>query len=294
MRDLRYFVTTAEELNFTRASERLFISQPGLSKQIRRLEEQLRTQLFHRDRRVVTLTAAGEALLPGARELLRLWDEAQRTVSDAMANKGAVLVVGLSTSVGRGLLQRVRERFTERRPNWRLQLRQINWEDPTAGLADSEVDVSLVWLPIPNQDAFAIRPVASEPRHVVLREDHPLADRTEVAFEELLDEPFLALPANAGPLRDYWLALESRDERLPRIGAVVANAEETLAAIEEGSGITLMAAGNAAIYRRPGIRSVPVTGLALSLLAVAWRTDDHRTSVRDFVEALGACACVNT
>ena len=75
LRDLRYFVAVAEELNFTRAAERLHISQPALSKQIRGLETTLRVQLFLRDRRQVSLTAAGEALLNVARSLLDRWDE---------------------------------------------------------------------------------------------------------------------------------------------------------------------------------------------------------------------------
>ena len=75
LRDLRYFVAVAEELNFTRAAERLHLSQPALSKQIRGLETTLRAQLFRRDRRQVELTAAGIALHTVARSLLQDWDD---------------------------------------------------------------------------------------------------------------------------------------------------------------------------------------------------------------------------
>ena len=81
LRDLRYFVAVAEELNFTRAAERLHISQPALSKQIRGLETSLHAQLFLRDRRQVSLTAAGEALLDVARPLLDHWDEGAAAVA---------------------------------------------------------------------------------------------------------------------------------------------------------------------------------------------------------------------
>ncbi|WP_396445581.1 LysR family transcriptional regulator [Actinomadura sp.] len=281
LRDLRYFAAVAEELSFTRAAERLFVSQPALSKQIKQLEEQLRVRLFDRDRRTVALTAAGRALLPAARDMLRAWDEAQRAVSDAAANEAAVLTVGLSTSVGRGLLADMRERFTERRPTWSIRFRQVNWDDPTAGLAEGDVDVAFVWLPIPRQEAFNVQVVAEEARWVALRDDHPLAGRDSIAFEELLDEPFLALPEEAGPLRDFWLALEDRGDKPVRVGATVSNADETFAAVEDGSGVVLMASGNAAIYRRPGITAIPVTGLSPCKLAVAWRADDHRSVIRD-------------
>lgn len=288
MRDLRYFVVIAEELSFTRAAERLYVSQPALSKQIRQLEEGLRARLFDRDRRGVALTAAGAALLPAARALVGRWDEAQRAVADAVAAEAATLTVGLSTSIGRGLLPRARSRFAQLRPAWRLQLRQINWDDPTAGLADGQVDVALVWLPLPRQDDFNLRVVATEPRYVALRDDHPLAGHPEVPFSALLDEPFLALPAAAGPLRDYWLALDHRAGHPVTIGETVANADETFAAIEEGSGIVLLSEGNARIYQRPGITTLPVTGLSPSELAVAWRPDDDRPALRDLVEALCA------
>ncbi|MFF5212952.1 LysR family transcriptional regulator [Streptosporangium sp. NPDC000396] len=286
LRDLRYFVAVAEELSFTRAAERLFVSQPALSKQIRQLEEGLRVRLFDRDRRSITLTAAGRALFPVARELMGCWDEAQRAVSDAAAAEAAVLTVGLSTSVARGILQRAGAYFQERRPSWRIQVRQINWEDATAGLAGGEVDVALVWLPIPDQSSFTVRVLVTEPRWVAFRDDHWLAGRREVAFAELLDEPFLALPDTAGPLRDYWLAIADRDGHPARIGATVSNAEETFAALEEGSGIVLLASGNAVIYRRPGISAIPVLGLSPSELALAWHSKDHRTVIRDFADAL--------
>ncbi|REE95858.1 LysR family transcriptional regulator [Thermomonospora umbrina] len=286
LRDLRYFVAVAEELSFTRAAERLFVSQPALSKQIRQLEDGLRVRLFDRDRRTVSLTAPGRALLPAARELLCCWDEAQRSVGDAAAGEAAVLTVGLSTSVGRGLLAAVRARFEERRPTWRLSMRQVNWDDGTAGLAAGEVDLAFVWLPMPRQDAFNVHVVAREARWVAFRDDHRLAGRDTVDFAELLDEPFLALPETAGPLRDHWLALDARGDRPVTIGATVRNADEAFTAIEEGSGIVLLAAGNAAIYRRPGVRALPVTGLSPSELAIVWRPGDHRPALRDFIDAL--------
>ena len=97
LRDLRYFVAVADELNFTRAAERLHISQPALSKQIRGLETALRAQLFLRDRRRVSLTAAGQALLDVARPLLGRWDEGTAAVADAVAAEARRLRVGTLT-----------------------------------------------------------------------------------------------------------------------------------------------------------------------------------------------------
>ena len=101
-RDLRYFVTVADELHFTRAAERLFVSQPALSKQVRMLERQLGARLFERDRQGVGLTQVGAVLLPHARRVLAEWDAAWEAAERAKSQQRATLVVGMSTSPGRG------------------------------------------------------------------------------------------------------------------------------------------------------------------------------------------------
>src|ERR1017187_2715488 len=94
LRDLRYFMAVAEELNFTRAAQRLHLSQPALSKQIRGLETTLRAQLFRRDRRQVEIPAAGPARRGVGRGLLQGWDEGVAVVGSAAAQDGRVLRVG--------------------------------------------------------------------------------------------------------------------------------------------------------------------------------------------------------
>ena len=286
LREMRYFLAVADELSFTRAAERLFVSQPALSKQIQALERQLRTPLFARDRRGTRLTASGSALLPHARDLIERWDEAQRAVSDAVASDAAVLTVGFSTSIGRGLMPAIRTVFGEQHPTWRLALRQVPWSDATGGLADGTSDVALVWLPVPElDDAYSCQVLFTEPRWVALPSGHPLAEAEVVPFEALLDEPFLALPDSAGPLRAYWLGQAERRGRPVRVAAVVTTADETFEAVADGVGVALLSAGNAAIYTRPGVQARPVTGLSPSELAVVWRDGDRRTVIRDFVLA---------
>ena len=126
-------MAVAEELNFTRAAERLHLSQPALSKQIRGLETTLRAQLFRRDHRQVELTAAGTALHAVARDLLRDWDDGVAMVGDAAAEDTRVLRVGTLTSIGRGLYPAITDQFAKRQPDWRVELHSYGWGDPTAG-----------------------------------------------------------------------------------------------------------------------------------------------------------------
>lgn len=292
VRNLRYFLAVAEELHFTRAAERLYVSQPALSKQVRALERQLGVDLFRRDRHGVGLTGAGAALLPYARRVLDTWAEGAAAVEAVRAAQRSTLVVGMSTSPGRGgLLPAIRSRFTAEHPAITVRLRQVSWEDPSAGLADGFADVAFVWLPLPDADRYAWTVVAEEPRLVALPDTHPLAVHAEVDFADLADEPFLALPPDSGPLRDHWLALEERGGRPPRIGAEIASTEETYEALVGGLGICLVASGNAPLITLGGVVTRPVRGIGPSRYALAWRREDgQRPLVRGYAEACRSVA----
>jgi DNA-binding transcriptional LysR family regulator len=284
LRDLRYFVAVAEELNFTRAAERLHLSQPALSKQIRSLETTLRAQLLRRDRRQVELTAAGTALYEVARNLLQDWDDGVAMVRSAAAQDARVLRVGTLTSIARGLYPAITEQFAKRQPGWQIELHSYGWGDPTAGLRDRAADASFVWLPIDDAE-IQTAVLATERRFVAISTRHPLADRQTVEFSEIINEPAAALPASAGAQRDFWLATDARSGRPPQVAAEVSAADEKLEIVSSGAAITLLAEGNASIYSREGIVCIPVTGLEPARLAIAWRHGDRRPAIRDFVQA---------
>jgi DNA-binding transcriptional LysR family regulator len=284
LRDLRYFVAVAEELNFTRAAERLHLSQPALSKQIRGLETTLRAQLFRRDRRQVQLTAAGVALHAVACNLLQDWDDGVATVGDAAAQDARVLRIGTLTSIGRGLYPAITDQFAKRQPGWQVELHSYGWGDPTAGLRDRAVDAAFVWLPIDGAEIDTAI-LATERRFVAISARHPLADRQSIEFSEIASEPVAALPASAGVQRDFWLAVDARAGRSPRVAAEVSAADEKLEIVSSGAAITLLAEGNADIYSRDGIVCIPVSGLEPARLAIAWRRGDRKPAVGDFVQA---------
>jgi DNA-binding transcriptional LysR family regulator len=284
LRDLRYFVAVAEELNFTRAAERLHLSQPALSKQIRSLETTLRAQLFRRDRRQVELTAAGAALHVVARGLLQDWDDGVAVVGDAAAEDARVLRVGTLTSIGRALYPAITDQFAKRQPGWQVELRTYGWGDPTAGLGDRTADAAFVWLPIDAADIETVV-LATERRFVAISARHPLADRECVEFSEIAGEPIAALPASAGVQRDFWLAIDARAGRPPQVAAEVGAADEKFEIVSSGAAIALLAEGNAGIYGRAGIVCIPVRGLEPARLAIARRRSDRRPAIRDFVQA---------
>ncbi|GAA3218571.1 LysR family transcriptional regulator [Nonomuraea helvata] len=282
---LRRFVVVAEELSFTRAAaDRLFISQPSLSRQIRQLELSLRARLFERDHRTVTLTAAGAALLPEARRIVEQWESAQRAV--AAAREDRTLVVGFQTRIGRGLVPSISSAL----PCWELRFRQVPWHDPTVGLGDGQVDVAVAWLPVPDTGEYEWTVVSTEERWVALSASHPLATRPEVTLSDLTEEPFVAMPASAGPMRDFWLAGDQRSKPAV-VGAEAETAEEAFELVASGRAVVLVSAGNAELYRRDDVVSRPVAGLPPSRLAIVWRRSDRRPAVRTLVEVFVTCMC---
>lgn len=285
---LRYFAAVAAEGNLTRAAELLYVSQPALTKQIKQLENLLGVRLFERSRAGMTLTPAGETLAARTAPLLAGWDLALQETRRAAAQADRVLRVGFLASAANEATPRIIAEFARRRPGWRVDMRQASWADPTGGLADAEVDIALVRLPFPGQDALHVRELFAEPRCVALASSRPLAGRASIAFAELLDEPFVAAPPETGAWRDYWLGVDERAGRAPRIGAVTDQPDEWLSAIANGYGVALAPESSARFYARPGVTYRPVTGVAPTRVGVAWLPEAANPVVADFVDCCWA------
>lgn len=279
---LRTFAVVAEEGTLTRAAQRLYVSQPALTKQIKQLETLLGTPLFTRSRAGMTLTAAGRSLAGRVPELLDGWDATLREVRGAAGRAARVLRVGFIASAANEATQAIVAAFTGLRPGWRIEMRQASWAAPDAGLLDGEVDVGLLRLPFPGQEAFRVRTLFTEPRWIALSATHPLAGRAEIAFAELWDEPFVAAPETTGAWRDFWLAADQRDGRPVRVGAVTDQPDEWLSAIANGYGVALAPESAARFYARPGVVYRPLTGVGPTHVGVVWPTTADAV-VTDFV-----------
>ncbi|MCC9311850.1 LysR family transcriptional regulator [Kitasatospora sp. RB6PN24] len=281
---LRSFVAVAQEGSLTRAAERLFVSQPALTKQIRQLENRLGVPLFIRSRTGMALTAAGRTLAARTPGLLAEWDTTRRETRSAARRAERVLRVGFLASAANEATPQIVAEFARRRPGWRVDMRQAAWSDPTAGLATGDVDAALLRLPFPGQERLRVAVLLTEPRWVALPSAHPLAARDVIPFRELWDEPFVAAPAETGRWREHWLATDERDGHPVRIGAVTDQPDDWLSAIANGYGVALAPASSARFYARPGITYRPVSAVSPSRIGVAWPpSDDANPVVQDFV-----------
>ncbi|NEW45762.1 LysR family transcriptional regulator [Nocardia cyriacigeorgica] len=281
---LRYFVVVADEGNLSRAAERLYVSQPSLTKQIRRLEELLGVPLFVRSRAGMTLTEPGQVLARSVPLLLVDWQRAVTEVKTAAAEQDRVLRVGFLASAANEATPDIIGAFGELRPGWRVEMRQSSWGDPTAGLAAGDVDAALLRVPFPGQESWRIEVLLTEPRGVMLPSTHPLAGADTIAFHQLWDEPFIAAVGTTGEWRDYWLATSERQGHPVRIGAVTEHTDEWLSAIANGYGVALAPESSGRYFQRPGVVYRPVTGIPSTQVAVAWDPATGAASaVHDFI-----------
>src|SRR5205809_6498780 len=144
LRHLRYFVAVAEEQNITRAASRLHVSQPPLSRQIRKLEDDLGIALFDRDAKAVRLTEAGRVFLTEARIILQRAKEAVELAKDVAGGKRGEIHVGYAPSLTVELLPRALRYFRESNPGVRVQLHDSSTAEMLRGLIDGKLHVALL------------------------------------------------------------------------------------------------------------------------------------------------------
>jgi DNA-binding transcriptional LysR family regulator/DNA-binding Xre family transcriptional regulator len=284
LRRLRYFVALADELHFGRAAERLFITQPELSRQIRKLEQELGVDLLTRSSRHVELTSGGRQLLEDARPLIASAEAAARRVRRAATGRAALTVGFL---VGDPIIQLVRA-FDATHPEVDVDVARIYWSDQPGALLDDHVDISFVHLPM-DDDGLALTHLYSMPRMALLPGSHRLAERSELAIRELADDPVI-VHAGASPVWEAWQNIDPRpDGRRPRRGPTVRNVEEKIEAVATGRAISFVAASvTAAIQIPPEVTAIPVVDIPPVEVCLAWKADRRSEAIRDLVRTAEA------
>ncbi|MFD7843720.1 LysR family transcriptional regulator [Nocardia sp. NPDC059764] len=281
-RQLQYFVAVAEELSFTRAAQRLHVSQQGLSTQIKQLEHDMAVTLFSRTTRQVDLTAAGAVFLKHVRNVFTALSSGLEEARAVHRGEHDRLVLGCLEGAALTLTEPILAAFRARHPEVTIELSHFTYETPSAGLANGEVDVAFVRRPFVD-DGLHFEPLFHQPLMAMLPARHRLATRSAVSAAELLDEPILA----SGPADPVWNAfwrLEShRDGRPAPVVHPVKTLLEELHQVATGMGIA-MTVPCAAWIKWPGVRVVPVTDAAPNEVAVCWRAGQQSPLVRSFVE----------
>lgn len=261
-----------EELNYRRAAERLFISQPALSTAIKQLEHQTGVVLFIRSTREVALTDLGLAWLPRVAEALHGVDGAVADIV-AMSRRERRIRLGYLIGTGADVLFRLVRHFESAYPEISVESREFDFSDPTAGLADGTTEVAIIRPPV-DLPEHRMLILDTEAWVACLPRDHRLAQRADLSITELLDDPIVVAPDTAGRWRDYWMAMDARGGTPPTIAAVAATYEAETTTIARGLGISFTSEAMARLYNRPGIAYVPIIDRPRSYVALAWHPAD--------------------
>jgi DNA-binding transcriptional LysR family regulator len=286
-RHLKFFIAVAEELSFTRAAVRLRVAQPHLSREIRRLEDELELPLFARDRRRVTLTAGGSAFLEQAYRILADTAEAVHTARRAHRGQTGRIRVGFSSSAGFGLLPDAVRRFRQLRPEVDLELGEFNSDEQPDLLRRSILDTGLLYPPRRPEDGLAIETLVVDPLVAALPEGHPLGDRPQIALEALASEPWIFFPrAVASRLHDEIIHACHEAGFTPRIVQEALKLATISSLVASGLGVCLVPVTLTGLrlprtIYRPLAAPVPQVPLALM-----WRHDDANPALAPFLETV--------
>src|SRR5688500_15802364 len=213
---LAVFHAVAEAGSVTAGAERLMVSQPAVSKQLKDMQRSLRTTLLERHGRGVRLTAAGEVLAGYARRIFALREEAEAALADLHALRGGTLSVGTGPVIGTYLLPEVLVYFRQRFPGVRVRVETAGAEALRARLEEDGLDLVLADEAV-GSDAIERRTFANDPLVPIAPPRHPLARRRKLSLAELCREPFVAGEPNS-PTRSLF------ERHLAEVGLTVAPA----------------------------------------------------------------------
>ena len=290
LRHLRYFIAVAEELHFRRAAERLHMSQPPLSQQIRQLEEEVGATLLLRNQRKVELTAAGAAFLVRAREILDAVEDAARTARRVQRGEVGRLAVGFVGSAMYSFVPELLRAFREQAPDIALRLEELGTTEQLRQLDDGRLDVGFVRAP-GARPGLTFETVMEEQIVVALPDVHPLAQRPLLRLSDLQGESLIQLTPGGSPgLRDALAGTIARLGGEERIVQEVAEMQTVVGLVAAGVGISLVPESVRALVRH-GVTYRPLDSDApVVRLAMAWRAADESPVLASFLEQARAAA----
>ena len=280
LRTVRYFVTVADVRHYGRAAARLMISQPGLSQQIKRFEQQIGCQLLERSRVGVTLTASGRVFLEDARALL---EHADAAVARAhRAAEPTELKIACVAGTPHGIKSQLVKAAASAEPCLNINLVRIDWSEPFTHLRNASVDAAIIHLPH-SEPGVTSRLLHTEPRVAVLPAGHRLSGRYQIRIVEIAADPVLDSNFN----RDFWLVNPRPDGSAPVTAQPAPNsAEQLMDLVALGRGIAITAATVSEQYQRPGVVAIPIADIDDAELALIWSSDHAQPAVAKLAEAL--------
>lgn len=286
LRRLRYFVVTAEELNFSRAAERLHVTQPTLSGSIRQLEIELGAELFIRSGRHIVLSWPGSVLLDQARRILRIVADAVEATRGAVASDLAMLRVGAVDSNQPGILSKAFARSRYLLPELSLSVYALSTARQLRVLTDKCIDVGLV-IGLVEGHAVAAEILWTEPLVMAVASGHPMSGRPSIDFKELEGASIIAPDPEADPGYHAGIVKCCRDAGFePQISDHAGHWETMLNLVSAGVGVALIPT-SLDTTRYPNVATVPMRDVGAEVpIVAAWRQGEDSPTLHAFIAAL--------
>lgn len=283
LRHLHYFIAVAEELHFSRAAERLCISQPPLSQQIRSLEDELGVKLFERTKRHVQLTEAGKVFLERSYLVLAQLEQAIEVTQRIGRGEVGRLAIGFVDSATYNVLPDVLRVFREQFPAIELRLHELTTTQQIHALYQNQIDVGVVRSAI-TDPGLSTECVLQESLVLALPQTHPLSAQVNVSVSTLADESFILFPAKLGPVfYDQIIQICQQAGFHPKVAQEAVQMQTIIGLVAAGLGIAFVPASLQNFHRsgviyRPLQEQTPQTGLYL-----AWRQHDSSPVIKAFL-----------
>jgi DNA-binding transcriptional LysR family regulator len=295
LKQLKYFLAVAEEKSFSRAAERLHISQPPLSQQIMKLEAELGVRLFARTTRTFELTVAGKALMGEAQEMLAKMRMTIDTIRQIDRGEVGRLRVGIVGSAMWGPIPKMLEEFQTKYPNVTWTLHESGPTVQYEALRAKQIDVGFWREPKLDEDELRNDNLKQELCFrenvcVAINEHHPLASRPHIELIDIADEPMLTLALDKSAFPRYLLQCCVNAGFQPKIFQEASEPQTLLAMVGAGLGVTLIPETTSRIGW-PGVIFVPIkTNPPSANLYISYTTLDDAPVVRAFLNILNPSA----
>lgn len=278
---LRCFVAVAEELHFSRAAERLHMTQPPLSRQIQLLEHSIGLPLFVRSNRMVRLTPAGRHLLPEARAILKMAEQARHSAMRAGRGESGRVVIGFTAVAGYQYLPEMLVRLRKALPDIDLQLREMVTALQVEALEQGQIDLGLM-RPSRRGETLEHRCVASESLMAAIPADHPLAASRSLHLTDFHDQSMVMYaPDEARYFHDLVNQVLHAQQVFPRHEQHVGQVHSVLALVRSGFGVAMVPESASRLHYE-GIVYRPIGGLAPTKpveLHLVWRRDNDNPAM---------------
>jgi DNA-binding transcriptional LysR family regulator len=290
LRHLRYFVAVAEEENVSRAALKLRVSQPGVSRQIQDLEDEIGFQLFERSAKSLKLTDAGKTFLTEAKSVLQHADDAVKKARAISGGTNGEINVGYAPSLTVQILPQALRTFQEKFPGVRVALHDLSTEEMLAQLDEKKLQVALtVQPPGKSLRGLNFEELARYEMCVAVAPKNPLAKLKFVSLEQISREPLIAYSRKDYP--EYHAMLEKLFTpvgRKPKIVGEHDGVTSIVAAVESGHGFALVP-NCIACMAGPRLKLIPLKPALPAIPVVAiWRKESETEQVKQFIEAAGA------